>query len=114
MFDLLTTQLSETADRQVWPGRSSAVARRTAPAARRNQPGSAVPPRLTFSPLFRGLDFTKPSLDREIGSRIWPGLKAAYRVIPTPITTINIYARLCALLRRCLSMAKTFFHVFNL
>ena len=29
-------------------------------------------------------------------------------------TTINIYARLCALLRRCLSMAKTFFHVFNL
>ena len=85
MFDLLTTQLSETADRQVWPGRSSAVARRTAPAARRNQPGSAVPPRLTFSPLFRGLDFTKPSLDREIGSRIWPGLKAAYRVIPTPM-----------------------------
>ena len=30
------------------------------------------------------------------------------------ITSINIYARLCALLRRCLSMAKTFFHVFNL
>ena len=29
-------------------------------------------------------------------------------------TSINIYARLCALLRRCLSMAKTFFHVFNL
>ena len=26
MFDLLTTQLSETADRQVWPGRSSALA----------------------------------------------------------------------------------------
>ena len=52
MFDLLTTQLSETADRQVWPGRSSAVTRRTAPAARRHQPGSAVPPRRTFSPLF--------------------------------------------------------------
>ena len=53
MFDLLATQLSETADRQVWPGRrSSAVARRTAPAAR-DQPGSAVPPRrLTFSPLY--------------------------------------------------------------
>ena len=51
MFDLLATQLSEIADRQVWPGRrSSAVARRTAPAAR-NQPGSAVPPQLTFSPL---------------------------------------------------------------
>ena len=30
------------------------------------------------------------------------------------VTSINIYARLCALLRRCLSMAKTFFHVFNL
>ena len=43
MFDLLATQLSETADRLVWPGRSSAVARRTAPAASRNQPGQAVP-----------------------------------------------------------------------
>ena len=87
MFDLLTTQLSETADRQVWPGRSSALA---APhcLGRPAQPARechAVPPRLTFSPLFRGLDFTKPSLDREIGSRIWPGLKAAYRVIPTPM-----------------------------
>ena len=29
-------------------------------------------------------------------------------------TSINIYAAYCALLRRCLSMAKTFFHVFNL
>ena len=48
MFDLLNW--TETADRRVWPGRSSAVARRTAPAAR-DQPGSAVPPQLTFSPL---------------------------------------------------------------
>ena len=30
------------------------------------------------------------------------------------VTSINIYAAYCALLRRCLSMAKTFFHVFNL
>ncbi len=71
MFDLLTTQLSETADRQVWPAR-------TAPAARRNRTTPA-----DFLPALPRLDFTKPSLDREIGSRIWPGLKAAYRVIPT-------------------------------
>ena len=60
MFDFLATQLSETADRQVWPGRSSAVTRRTAPAARRHQPGSAAPPRRTFSPLFPVDIITKP------------------------------------------------------
>ena len=73
MFSLThSTELRQLTGRQVWPGGPQ-------------QWCSAVPPRLTFSPLFRGLDFTKPSLDREIGSRIWPGLKAAYRVIPTPM-----------------------------
>ena len=61
MFDLLTTQLSETADRQVWPGRSSAVAAPHCP-GRPAQPAREcrTAPADFLPALPRTLDITKP------------------------------------------------------
>ena len=61
MFDLLTTQLSETADRQVWPGRSSAVAAPHCP-GRPAQPAREcrTAPADFLPALPRTLNITKP------------------------------------------------------
>merc|ERR1712155_483822 len=61
MFDLLTTQLSETADRQVWLGRSSAVAAPHCP-GRPAQPAREcrTAPADFLPALPRTLNITKP------------------------------------------------------
>ena len=63
MFDLLATQLSEIADRQVWPGRRSSAGS-GAPHCPGRQPQPATECRTApadfLPPLFPTLDITKP------------------------------------------------------